>query len=160
VNKSAIISECGKYRYDLRRSWGDGDGIDVCFVMLNPSTADDEVDDPTIRRCMGFARDMGATSLTVRNLFAYRATDPKELARIGPRQATGSDNDRWLRGIDSPIIVAAWGAWVPYGRDRTVMREIFRGRPVVALGVTKSGQPRHPLYLPASARPSPYGTST
>lgn len=79
--KSAIISECGKYRYSLSRIW-DENKANVLFIMLNPSTADGDVDDPTIRRCIGFAKSWGYGGIYVGNLFAYRATDPKELLKV------------------------------------------------------------------------------
>src|SRR6185437_4878200 len=80
LRRSASISECGRYRYWLRRSWGHGgNGKTVSFIMLNPSMADAEQDDPTLRRCMGFAQGWGFSTLSVHNLFALRATDTKEL---------------------------------------------------------------------------------
>ena len=79
MKRSAEISECGKYRWWLRRRWADGPV--VCFVMLNPSTADAEQDDPTIRRCIGFAQAWGCGALEVRNLFPFRATNPADMLK-------------------------------------------------------------------------------
>ena len=92
-SRSAELSEDSKYRYWLRRSWKyGGDGQVICFIMLNPSTADALTDDPTIRRCMGFVRSWGGSVLSVRNLFALRATDPAELRTasdpVGPKGDT------------------------------------------------------------------------
>jgi hypothetical protein len=148
MKSSAIISPCGLYRYGLTRKWGDGPR--VCFVMVNPSTADAEQDDPTIRRCIGFAQREGGGSLEVVNLFALRATDPKALRKhpdpIGPgnNAALRTAFDRAGR------IIAAWGAHGRlHARDVTVARML--GDKAMCLGVTARGDPRHPLYLPADA---------
>jgi hypothetical protein len=92
VRRSAEISECGRYRWWLRRAWtAGGDGRVVCFVMLNPSTANAQQDDPTLRKCMGYTQRWGFSVLSVRNLFAYRATDPAELLAIDFVTATGGE---------------------------------------------------------------------
>lgn len=155
---TAILSPCGTYRYTLHRRipsvlrW-----VKPClFVMLNPSTADATMDDPTIRRCIGFAKREGCTSLTVVNLFALRATDPAELTEhIDP---FGPDNAAHLREqIDAHqkigIIVAAWGSH-PMSHDLEVspVKQELRGAGAVCLGMTKDGSPRHPLYV-KSAQP-------
>lgn len=141
---SAEISDCGKYRYMLWREWGDDPQNKALFIGLNPSTADGESDDPTIRRCVSFAQKFGCDALTMANLFAYRATDSAELSKV--EDPVGPDNDKWLRnfGMTATIIVAAWGAF-PVG-DRAA--EVLEMLPqVLCLGKTKSGAPRHPLYL-------------
>lgn len=146
----AVISDCGLYRYRLWRRWADGP---CCvFVMLNPSTADATKDDPTIRRCIGFAKREGCGSLEVVNLFAFRATSPDDMKRAV--QPIGPDNDRHLleatRTADGPVI-AAWGAHGGYeGRDRSV-RLLLREVSLLCLGKTKNGSPRHPLYAPSNA---------
>lgn len=147
----------GDFRYELTRSWGDGP---VCtFIMLNPSTADADQDDPTIRRCVGFAKALGCGSLCVVNLYAYRATNPRDVFRQDGR--VGPKNDYWLSVAavyadvkDSPLI-AAWGAHAEEWRVQHVLTLPGMQR-LTALGVTKDGHPRHPLYLPASARPEPW----
>lgn len=149
---SALISPCGQYRYRLRRMGLSTGSKRVLFVMLNPSTADASVDDPTIRRCIGFARSFGCERLDVVNLFAWRATDPSELRRV--RDPIGPENDAHIReaGEQADLIVCAWGA-----NDFVLPR--LRGvldilpRPLHCLGVTKYCAPRHPLYVPAAAQP-------
>lgn len=146
----AIISECGLYRYMLWRDWG-GDARVCTFIMLNPSTADATQDDPTIRRCIGFATREGCGRLLVLNLFAFRSPSPSALKAAA--DPIGPDNNRHLGnlvtdGIFGPII-AAWGAHGSHmGRDR-VVRGLFSERPLMCLGTTKDGAPRHPLYVKA-----------
>lgn len=141
---SAIISDCGKYRYWLERQ-GDPTMQPVAFVMLNPSTADAHADDPTIRRCRSFAK---GASFVVVNLYAFRATNPEQmLAAADPR---GSLNDCYLaRAVESKYtIVAAWGTNANWkdARDFEAMCKAFR-QPIYCLGITKGGHPRHPLYV-------------
>jgi hypothetical protein len=163
---SAVISDCGTYRYQLTRELGPqlgGPVFGACvFVMLNPSTADAEQDDPTIRRCIGFARSMRMTCLRVVNLFAYRATDPARLRALSLEDAIGPENDEHIADAcrlthdGFGIVICAWGANETRGRDREVL-EIIRRQGVTpyALGVTKAGHPRHPLYLKKTAVPTP-----
>lgn len=144
----ALISDCGKYRYKLWRRWADGPG--VTWVMLNPSTADAAVDDPTIRRCIGFAKDWGAGRIDVVNLFAYRATDPEQLKKV--QDPIGLVNDAILMEAahDSDMMVAAWGlhgSW--WGRSYEVIRHLQLFQTVFCLGYCKNGEPRHPLMLGA-----------
>jgi hypothetical protein len=163
VLRDAVISEDGLYRYSLTRQWGESN-VGPLFIMLNPSKADADVDDPTVRKCIGFAQRWGYDAMRVVNLFAFRATEPDEL--IGARDARGPLNAEVVRGEisiaafrDVPI-VAAWGGWWsarqrgPYWRglprinvERTV--QDFGGRPL-CLGVTNDGSPRHPCRLPYS----------
>lgn len=152
-SSTAEISPCGLYRYRLTRTWGNA--APLLFVMLNPSTADASDDDPTIRRCIGFARREGAGGIVVANLFAFRSTDPTAL-EIAP-DPIGPDNARWIetcvRETSGPI-VAAWGASVPKRLDLLVHMRIVALLPLDrlrCLGWTASGAPRHPLYLPAAA---------
>jgi hypothetical protein len=152
--RSAEVSPCGRYRWWLRRSFVTGDGRIVCFVMLNPSTADALEDDPTIRRCVGFARAWGFSCLSVRNLFAFRATNPQAL--LWAEDPVGPQGDAELRAArTADLVVAAWGAHVPFGRDRQALR-LLVGVPLVCLGLTKHGHPRHPLYVRSDVRPIPY----
>ncbi len=154
---TATFSADRTYRYALTRTW-DSDLPDACFLMLNPSTADHQQMDPTVRRCAGFARSWGAGGLIVLNAFALRSTDPKQLY-IHP-DPIGPHNDEVIRGhLSSPDlswVVAAWGhhARKIGGRHRQVAA-LLGGR-ALALRVTKDGDPGHPLYVPASAVPVPW----
>jgi len=155
IERDAAISDCGRYRWTLSRSWDRMLRIPwVAWVMLNPSTADAAIDDRTIVRCMGFARDWGFGGMTVVNLFGLRATDPAELRRVEhpvcpPGRAVLYDE--LLTGVRDvcTTVVAAWGTHGDYlGRGRQVYDLFERaGVPLHCLGTAKSGQPRHPLYL-------------
>lgn len=156
---SAVLSDCGTYRYELSRVWDwDFELPVVGWVMLNPSTADADVDDPTIRRCMGFARRWGYGGIVVRNLFALRATDPREL-RLHPAP-TGPDNMSYLaQAIHDAFTVCAWGSHpeaVSPGRA-LVAQLRAAGADVRCLGVTKDYHPRHPLYVRNDAEPISFG---
>ena len=149
---SARISDCGNYRYLLTRPTEVEcpDRGTALFIMLNPSTADAEQDDATIRRCRRFARDWGCAGLTVANLYAYRATKPEELHAVD--DPVGPDNDRQLSALarEYQEAVCAWGANANPDRVQQVV-DIFRGvgGRLWCLGTTKSGAPRHPLYIRA-----------
>jgi hypothetical protein len=135
----------------------------MMWVMLNPSTADAEEDDPTIRRCMGFARRENCGGIIVVNLFAMRATDPARLGEVSHGVAVGSECDRLIqrhaRGveIDGGIVVYGWGAnkAVTVERVEHVHGYLKHLNPV-CLGVTKSGAPRHPLYVKGDAPLVPF----
>ncbi|WP_127580893.1 DUF1643 domain-containing protein [Paenibacillus koleovorans] len=157
--KDAIIDSTGAYRYSLWRIWNP-DLPKVLFVMLNPSTADASIDDPTIRRCIGFAKAWGFGSLEVVNLFAYRATDPEELKKCS--DPIGPNNDYHIRRAAhrADKIIAAWGTKGSLlGRDRLVM-EIFHSFPMFCLDVSKAGHPKHPLYIKADSTPAEYSGNT
>lgn len=145
----AIISACGTYRYTLHRKtrcvlrWNHP----ALFIMLNPSTADAELDDPTIRRCISFAESFQCNSLTVVNLFALRSTDPKLLGTHP--DPVGPENDKHIEEQvikhRSGLIIAAWGA---NGFAAKRAKEVkLKFGPFDCLGTTKDGSPRHPLYL-------------
>ena len=158
-SRSAVISEDGRYRYQLTRFW-DPSVHGLAFVMLNPSTADGTEDDPTIRRCMRFARDLGFGGLHVVNLYAFRATKPADLWRA--EQPVGPENDDYLRrtfvaaaAFGKPVI-AAWGANARPDRVAEVLDLPLARQSLHHLGLTKAGAPRHPLYLRADAKPSPW----
>jgi hypothetical protein len=145
------------YRFRLSRIW-DPDAAVVAFVMLNPSTADAHRLDPTVRRCVGFARSWGFGGLEVVNLFAYRATDPAEL--VGCPEPVGRGNDLVVldAATRSDLVVVAWGTRGSHGDRAAAITALLDGRSVAmrALGKTRSGQPRHPLYVRADVRPTPW----
>lgn len=158
MRKWADISPCGRYRRELGRVW-DEDGPLLEWDMLNPSTADALIDDPTIVRCIGFAKAWGYGGIVVRNLYDWRATDPAELANC---EAPVSDKNReYLSRQDADCTIVGWGAhpaavgwWngYPYSWQRTVLQ-----RPrLFCLGVNVNGSPKHPLYVPASRTPIPW----
>jgi hypothetical protein len=152
--RDALISECGLFRYWLLRRWADGPLL--LFVMLNPSTADANIDDATIRRCATFAHVHGFAGFMVVNLFAFRATDPRELARKGWQ--VGPDNDDWIELAAQKVggICVAWGAVGDRGpandRVQVVVPILRRYRAVQCLRITRSGYPQHPLYLRGDCR--------
>ncbi|MFB1487744.1 MULTISPECIES: DUF1643 domain-containing protein [unclassified Thiocapsa] len=150
---SAVFSSCGRYRYALWRHWG-GPGGTAMIVGLNPSTADAMHDDPTIRRCIGFARDWGYSGLCMTNLFAYRATKPRDL--MAADDPAGPDNDAWLveQASRAALVVASWGMHGAFGGRDCAVRALLP--PLACLGLTRQGQPRHPLYLRRECRPVPW----
>jgi hypothetical protein len=186
IQAGADISPCGKYRYRLWREWRlhpapaqwdmwsddkgkpvvDGAGAQLgepkacVFVMLNPSTADGIEDDPTIRRCVAFAKAWGYDRLEVLNLFAFRATEPRELLALNHGDdPVGVGNSRafdqvlnWNYPVG--IVICAWGVHGAHlGQDETALGWM-RDRERFSLGLTKDGHPKHPLYLPADAQPA------
>lgn len=157
---SAIISTCGKYRYRLDRP-GDLTATrgPAVFIMLNPSVADAQLDDPTIRRCRSFAQAWGCNGLVVANLYAYRATKPADLWQAA--DPVGPDNDEHLLQVaaEAGQIVCAWGAGARPDRVAAVTRMLASaGAQLRCLGVTKlTGAPRHPLYVRGDQPLVPWG---
>ena len=146
IERDAVI--CGNYRYLLRRVW-DHDRPRALFVMLNPSTADAQIDDATIRSCCRLCVDWSYGSFEVVNLFGWRATDPAELASVA--DPIGPDNDLIVvMAIHRcHTVICAWGA-NPFavGRDHEMAALIKRHRPeTYCLGMTQVGAPKHPLYI-------------
>jgi hypothetical protein len=156
IERAAQLSPCGQYRYTLDRQWDDG--RHVTFLMFNPSTADANVDDHTIRKCMGFGKRWGYGRMTVINLFAIRSTDPRAVERAA--DAVGPLNDYWItKTLESTReLVCAWGCeqHMRTLKSRNRVAEVRRlasvdNHPlvrVVCLGRTQGGTPRHPLMLP------------
>ena len=143
VNKNATFSDCRKYRYALSRTWN-GKKKTILFIGLNPSTADEKIDDPTIRRCINYAQNWGYGSLLMVNLFAYRATMPSELKNV--KNPIGNDNDLHIIELSkkADIAVAAWGnEGTLLNRDKEVKKILPN---LMCLKINKSGQPAHPLY--------------
>jgi hypothetical protein len=149
---TATISSCGLYRYDLWRRWNN---TPYCmFIGLNPSTADAQQDDPTIRRCIAFTKKWGYGSLCMVNLFAFRATNPKDMMMA--KDPVGPDNDRCLKVLSrgAGIVIAAWGKNGSHmGRAKQVSMVIPF---LYCLHKNNDGSPSHPLYLPADSEPFPF----
>ncbi len=153
---AAVISDCGQYRYLLSRRLGFSDRV-IAFIGLNPSTADATQDDPTIRRCIGFAKRRDAGMLLMVNLFALRSSDPAALrihaAPIGP------ENDFWIERAMSvaDIAIAAWGNGGVFLDRSDAVGARYRGR-LEAFAITNVNMPKHPLYVRSDAQTIPFGT--
>lgn len=173
--RRTIFSDCRTYRYTLWRDWKtQADLLDpktsrsgrwpdnsyAMFIGLNPSTADETLDDPTIRRCIGFAKRWNFAGLLMTNLFAYRATFPKDMK--AQERAVGMDNITWiLRGAkDASIIVAAWGTHGSFRHQDLVvfnyLKYLAPDKKLMCLRTTKDGFPEHPLYVPYDTVPVPF----
>lgn len=157
VSATARVSDCGRYRYELTRIWDREKGV-VNWIMLNPSTADATADDPTIRRCIGFADGWGFGGIVVTNLFALRATDPRMLK--ASRDPVGRENSKFIYSNamdakDGGLIVGAWGQHGLYRGRAGEVRQTFLDHkiPMMCLGLSKDGQPKHPLYIAGNTKP-------
>lgn len=164
IRAQATFSPCRRWRYSLSREivdphFGcldeDERGGTVTFVGLNPSTADETTDDPTIRRCIRFARDWGFDRLVMVNLYALRSTDPRGLWTADDPVGPENDHALSLAFGGSNKIIAAWGAHARANR-LAQFADTFAGWQFWALGVTKDGAPRHPLYMRADSIPVLY----
>lgn len=148
LENDAVISDCGAYRYLLRRVW-DHKKPRALFVMLNPSTADARKDDPTIRSCVRLVTALGYGSLEVVNVFGYRATNPKELTVAA--DPIGPDNEKIVMSAINrcDVVICAWGAHPMAERNTTFLRGHIQSRRPTAycFGKTKGGAPKHPLYI-------------
>ncbi len=148
MEKSAILSPCRLYRYELWRRWSDAPA--AAFIGLNPSTADELVDDPTIRKCIAYAQRWGYGALCMVNLFAFRATQPRDM--MAAADPIGPENDKHLRSlalrsleVGGPLVIAAWGTGGIF-HDRAKQVQSF----IPNLHTLKRNQdrsPSHPLYL-------------
>jgi hypothetical protein len=144
------------YRYCLRRTW-ELDNTPVVFIGLNPSIADETIDDPTIRRCCNFAKDWGFGGIIMLNLFAFRATDPEAMKKAD--DPVGPMNDAILKReilIDEPpLVVAAWGTHGVFKERCYYVESLLRGS-LSCLLRSKDGHPMHPLYLHHGLKPQPF----
>lgn len=155
----ACISDDELYRYWLTRSWASHSGQEAVFVLLNPSKANALVNDPTVTRCIGFARAWGYDRLRILNLFAFRAPDPSDLARVadpvGPLW-----QDHFELGLIHPgVVIAGWGAHRAAGLRAMALAaggSPLAIRPLMALAINADGSPKHPLYVRADTVPVPY----
>lgn len=159
---TALLSTDGRYRYYLTRDLP-GDAPPLHFVMLNPSKATAHQDDPTIRRCLGYARAVGAGGLHVWNLFAWRTTHPDELplddSAIGPANEDTISTALTTVAATGAVVVAAWGAHQHPLKARQIARLLAAAADhrvsLHVLAMTRRGEPGHPLRLPRSLRPRP-----
>ncbi len=163
MNRETLFSPCRQYRYTLWRKLQGESLVDkpsgtVNFLMLNPSTADETQDDPTIRRCIGFATAWGYAELVVTNIFAYRATDPTVMK--DQADPIGPENDQHIirTARESQLVVAAWGAHGKHLDRGHAVRKMLDSiaMPLNCLKTIAQNQPSHPLYLPAALLPKPY----
>jgi hypothetical protein len=147
IENDAVISDCGKYRYLLRRTW-DHKKPRALLVMLNPSTADARTDDPTIRSCVRLLSGLGYGSMEVANVFGYRATKPDELlTALDPIGPMNEEHVKCAIGRCA-VVIFAWGAWVP-ATDASlyIRRAVQATHAALCFGRTQSGAPKHPLYI-------------
>lgn len=153
MKKKANISKDKIYRYTLSRTW-DSTKPTVLFIGLNPSIADENIDDPTVTRCINFAKDWGYGTLLMANLFAYRTTYPKEIYLID--DPIGKDNDYYLLECvkQSDLIVACWGNNGTYMDREKIIKELVPN--LYCLQKNKNGTPHHPLRLPRNINPIPF----
>lgn len=155
TDTGAEFSECGTYRYDLWRLWDESKPI-LTFVMLNPSTADDVENDPTVERCQRRALKLGFGMVRVVNLMAYRSTDPEALVPLERNVSFGPDNRKHLQTAlqTSGQMICGWGKYGHLGPVAWFTTQARRaGVPLYALKVNKDGSPQHPLYIPYSKQP-------
>jgi hypothetical protein len=149
---NTAFCKCGRYRYEWSNRWADGPY--VLFIGLNPSTANQHQTDPTVRRCIGYAKRWGFGALHMGNLFAFCATDPKVMKQT--KYPVGGSNDASLKGLaaEAELVVAAWGRHGAHlGRDAVVKAMLPN---LHALAVNRDGSPAHPLYLNGDLRPVPF----
>lgn len=152
----AVYSDCEKYRYLLTRTWGVGPK--ALFVMLNPSTATEVQNDPTVERCERRARSLGFGAFRVTNIFAYRATDPKVMRAVADPVGPGNDSAIRESALWADRIVCAWGNHGLHLDRGHHVAKLLRatGAPLFHLGLTGQGQPRHPLYVGYDQQPEPW----
>jgi hypothetical protein len=152
IKPTATFSDDRVYRYTLTRRWDDRT---LCnFLMLNPSTADEHVEDPTVRRCMGFAEAWGYGGLIVTNIFAFRSTDPEALYKVADPVGPGNDYDIIESAKRCALTVCAWGDHGQFMGRGNAVRALLVAAGIAArcLGKNGSGEPQHPLYIPNSRK--------
>lgn len=151
---TAVYSDCERYRYSLTRVW-DESGSRVNFVMLNPSTATEYQNDPTVERCERRARALGYGSFAVTNIFAWRDTDPKQMRAAKDPVGAGNDAAILERATWANDVIAAWGTHGAHLDRGAAVRALLSDlpRPIFHLGLSKAGHPKHPLYLPYAQKP-------
>jgi hypothetical protein len=152
LKNTAKLSGCRNYRYALWRTW-DSSKPFVMFVGLNPSTADEMSDDPTLTRCINFAKSWGYGGVCMANLFAFRATEPSDMKASD--DPIGTENNTWLKKLakDAALVVAAWGNDGSYLERSEQVKKLLPN--LYCLKLNKSGEPAHPLYQAAKLKPVP-----
>ena len=150
IHQGAKLDATGKYRYLLERAWSwDKAFPSIAFIGLNPSTADADVDDPTIRKCVTLSKNLGFGSLYMLNLFAFRATKPEDM--FAADDPIGKWNDEWIRIVTKECekVIVCWGNYgATNQRDLEVLRLLEENNTeYYAFGINKNGTPKHPLYL-------------
>ncbi|MGD1857131.1 MAG: DUF1643 domain-containing protein [Leptolyngbyaceae cyanobacterium] len=154
-NGSATFDNSHRYRYSLTRRWTTTCDRSVTFIMLNPSQADADRDDPTLRACSQFAKHWGYTQLEVVNLFAYRTTQPSELTQIP--DPIGPENDRYVsKAVEiADRVILAWGNWGTLLNRAQFVTSLLspHSRKLYCLERNRTGQPRHPLYIKRTIQP-------
>lgn len=150
IIKDAVLSKDRKYRYALWRIWNE-EKPRVMFICLNPSTADEVQDDPTLIRCISYSKLWGYGGVVISNLFAFRTTNPKELINV--KYPVGNENDEWIKHLskEAEIIVCAWGNLGEFLYRGQAVIDMFKE--IYCLKINKSGQPAHPLYQPKNLKP-------
>ncbi len=153
MERSAIFSTCRTFRYTLSRSWNKKASM-VLFIGLNPSRADETIDDPTIRRCIKFAKGWGFGGFYIANLFAFCSYDPKVLLKV--KDPIGPKNDTILQNLilKSEDIVLIWGNNGNYLKRNEKVLKLIKNP--LCLKINKNGSPTHPLYLKSGLKPIPY----
>ncbi len=153
---NCVFSKCRRYRYVWRHVW-DNSLPRCAFIGLNPSTADEEGPDPTVRRSINYAKTWGYGALIMLNLFGLRATDPKIM--LAAKTPIGPRNNQWIwaevndtRTLHGGIVIAAWGNHGAHLQRSAEVRRVLSGR-LYCLSLTKSGEPAHPLYLKGDLKP-------
>lgn len=151
---TANYSDCERYRYDLTRIW-DTEGQRVAFVMLNPSTATEVQNDPTVERCERRARTLEYGAFRVCNIFAWRDTDPKKMRKA--KDPVGPHNDHAITDACNwaDCVVCAWGTHGEHLQRGPQVEVLMRatGKPLYHLGLSKAGHPKHPLYISYTQQP-------
>lgn len=156
----ATFSECRRWRYTLWRRWSafSEDESLAVWLCLNPSTASEHKNDPTVTRCIEFSKSWGYTGMVMLNLFGYRATDPKEMKRY--QEPVGDQNDAAIIEVSqyAKALICGWGNHGSHqDRDLRVLSKLRRAKvKPMCLVVTGKGQPQHPLYVKASKQPIPF----
>lgn len=152
----AIFSPCRTWRYVLWREW-DPERAKVMFIGLNPSTADEVKNDPTVTRCINYAKAWGYGGIYMMNIFAFRATDPRDMKAAPDPVGPENNHFLWKTAAKAGLpLIAAWGTHGTFqNREHQVLELLKREFPIYCLGKTKDGHPKHPLYLKKDLNPIP-----